>query len=359
MQADASATTSMKAAMQGEEIVAAPKPPRLSGAMPFWVAAFVLSGIASPMIITEVRIEYQPPAITLWPLYALYLGNLIAGAFGPSVPVKQWIEVSRVFILDVAGQGLAIGGLLLTGPPVFVILYQSVTIFTGLFALAVLPLASHPSGLQWYAMFIITVGLAIQGLDTLHKVSLTDPTEVKGMGAIFVSCVFFAGAAVASELYIGSPGRGGAQPLQAAWIFGVEGCLAASAWAAATLHGSNVAFIRSPGFLVLFGTLVLSNAAHQAAWFNLVGSLGACSTAVIKALQNVFLFVSAGMAFCGRDADQCLTRSRMFSLCIVVLGVLAFSFNSRDAIAARAAARAAAAGCKPLPTETTRLRAGP
>lgn len=326
-----------------------------SGGLAFYAAAFVSTGVLSPMIITEVRVQHKPDAITLWPLYALYLGNLLAGSFGPSVPAQQWFDLTRVFSMDVAGQALAIGGLLLTGPPLFVIVYQAVTIFTGLAAVVFLPPSSHPTLMQWYAMFVITAGLTVQGVDSMQNISLSNPMELRGVAAILVSCVFFAGAACASEIYVAAPGRSGAQPLQAAWVFGVEGCLCAAMWGAFTLRRENTAFLEAPGFLVLFGILVLSNATHQAAWFNLVGSFGACSTAVLKALQSVFLFVSAGLAFCGRDEDQCLTRSKIFSLCIVVVGVLAYSFNSRQA-QAFANERAAAAGLKIPATETSKLR---
>jgi len=287
-----------------------------------WIVLFVASGIASPLLITQARYLYHPPAGTLWPLYPLYLGNLLAGAFSPRVTMPHWKSGTQLFALDIIGQTLTNLGLLAVGPPLYAILYKSITVFTGLLSLCFLPQSSHPSKRQWAAMVLITAGLCVQGVGGWN---LLRRSEILGGALVLCGCVFFAGGAVASEVLLGG-GRQLLGPLQAAQVVGVEGSILLAVWAVGTARGP----VSPGGFWLLFAILVLTNAAHQASWFTLVGQLGACATAVLKALQSVFLFLGASAAFCGRDPSECMTREKVFSFVIVSLGVLLYSYPNQQ-----------------------------
>mmetsp|Transcript_21006 Transcript_21006/g.66333 ORF Transcript_21006/g.66333 Transcript_21006/m.66333 type:complete len:330 (+) Transcript_21006:85-1074(+) len=296
--------------------------PRPSGnlALAAWVCLFVLSGIGSPMLVTRIRFAFGPPAKTLWPLYPLYLGNLLAGAFSAPASRPQWRDASRLFGLDLAAQSFANLGLLTIGPPLFAIFYKSVTVFTGLLSMCLLPPTSHPSRRQWLAMVLITAGLAVQGSLGWRALGAK---EVFGAALVIVGCLFWAAGAVISELYLGGGARAERLgPLQVAWVLGLEGCVASGIWAACTVRGPPMPL----GFWWLFLLLVLTSAAHQAAWFLLVGRLGACATAVLKAFQSVCLFLGASAAFCARDRDECMTADKVCSFVIVSVGVLVYSF---------------------------------
>lgn len=286
-----------------------------------WVVLFLLSGVATPMLITQIRFSYALPSSTLWPLYPLYLGNLMAGAFGPRVSRNEWWGASKLFALDAVGQAFTNWGLLLIGPPLYATFYKSVTLFTGLLSLCFLPPASHPNLRQWGAMVLITVGLAMQGFDAVETMGFS---EVWGGGIVVFGCVFFAGGAVVSELLLGPMGGGGLGPLPAAWVVGTEGVIICIIWAACTVRSLPPGF----GVWLLLLTMVLSNACHQAAWFNLVGCLGACATAVLKALVSVCIFFGASAAFCWQDKNECLTWEKVGSFCIVCTGVVIYSWPS-------------------------------
>lgn len=288
-----------------------------------WVVVFVLTGIASPMLVMQTTFKYHPPPGTLWMLYPLYLGNLLAGAFGPSVPRHCWLDGSRLFGFDCGGQILSNLGLVVIGPPLYAIFYKSVTVFTGLFSLAVLPPKSHPSWYQWCAMLVITSGLLMQGVDALYTL-----TRNQLYGAMFVvgGCLFFAGGAVATELYLGGGRVSALAPLQAAWVFGVQGTTLCVLWAMFTVRDLSYGV----GFWLLFGGLVLTNAGHQAAWFFLVGRIGACATAVLKAFQSACLFITAALAFCSVDKLECLTREKLISFFVVSAGVMLYAYPSRS-----------------------------
>merc|ERR1740121_283415 len=165
-----------------------------------WVVLFVLSGIASPMLVMQVTYSYSPPSKTLWMLYPLYLGNVLAGSFGSRVPRSSWLDGSRLFAFDFGGQAFCNLGLVAIGPPLYAIFYKSVTVFTGLISVCCLPPASHPMRLQWVAMVIISAGLCLQGVDALMTLG---HQQLVGALLVLCGCVFYACGAVASEFYLG------------------------------------------------------------------------------------------------------------------------------------------------------------
>eukprot|EP00405_Crypthecodinium_cohnii_P012319 CAMPEP_0206438902 /NCGR_PEP_ID=MMETSP0324_2-20121206/11906_1 /ASSEMBLY_ACC=CAM_ASM_000836 /TAXON_ID=2866 /ORGANISM="Crypthecodinium cohnii, Strain Seligo" /LENGTH=341 /DNA_ID=CAMNT_0053906449 /DNA_START=14 /DNA_END=1039 /DNA_ORIENTATION=+ len=290
-----------------------------------WVFIFVASAIVTPMLIMQARYNYKPSALTMWPLYPVYIGNLLAGSFAPTtVPRSSWVGASRIFCLDASGQTLAGYGLLVVGPPLFAIFYKSVTVFTGLMSVFVLPPKCHPTKTKWLAMIIITAGLGIQGFDAFETF---DKQHVVGALAVVAGCVFYAGSAVATEnLMVNAPEK--LEPLHAAWVVGVEGCFVCALWAVLTIQSAETA----RGFWLLMVLMCLSNALHQAAWFHLVGALGASTTAVLKAFQSVCLFIAASFVFCSVDQTECLTYEKIFSFIVVSAGMLLYSLpvNGRN-----------------------------
>jgi len=293
----------------------------LHGRVIVWVVFFVLSGIASPMMVMQVTYSYSPPSKTLWMLYPLYLGNILAGCFAPRVERSHWFDGSRLFGFDFCGQALCNLGLVAVGPPLYAIFYKSVTVFTGLISVCCLPPASRPTRLQWLAMLIITAGLCMQGVESLMTLGRQ---QLVGALLVVLGCVFYASGAVASEFYLGVR-RESLSPLQAAWVIGVEGSAICIVWALFTVREFYYPF----GFWMLFAALVLSNACHQATWFLLVGRIGACATAVLKAFQSVCLFLSAGALFCSRDKLECLTFEKLTSFVVVSIGVLLYAYPSQ------------------------------
>lgn len=285
----------------------------------WWVFLFVLSGVALPLLVTQARYVYAPPPQTLWPLYPLYLGNLFAGMFSKRLPVEKWCAGTRLFFLDLAGQIFTNLGLLVVGPLLFSILFRSVTVFTGVLSVFCLPAKSHPTRQQWFAMLLITAGLSVGGVEAFEKF---DMRHLLGAGLVLLGCACFAGGAVASEFFLGA--KGGMGPMQAAWVIGVQGSILCSVWATATVrfHGE----LYGPGFWVLMLAMVVMNTAHQAAWFTLVGHVGACATAVLKAAQSALVFMGAGAVFCVWDQEECMTRDKVLSFLIVTMGVIAYSF---------------------------------
>lgn len=294
-----------------------------------WMLVFILTGIATPLLVTQARYDQQLPWFSMWPLYPLYLGNLLAGLGSGPLRTAHWRRGGILFALDLGGQSLTTIGLLVLGPPLYSILYKSVTVFTGLLAVVVLPADSHPTRTQWGAVLLITVGLLVAGRSEDDETALSADSALLGSAAMLGGCVFFAGGAVASETICAADGDGDClAPPQAAWVVGVLGISSCALWGLLVSHpvwavNGGVAFA-----LLLCG-LVLTNAGHQLSWFTLVGRVGACATAVLKALQSVSLFVFAAAAFCSRDGAECMTFEKALSFIIVSVGVLVYSWPKR------------------------------
>lgn len=284
------------------------------------ICAFVVSGIATPMIIMKVKFEHTPRPETLWPLYPLYLGNLLVGSFSAPLPRRSWNKGSKLFGCDIGGQICSNLGLLAIGPPLYSIFYKSVTVFTALLSLVVLPTASHPTALQWIAILVISAGLCIQGTSALNDFR---SRQIGGISLVLLGCLSYGAGAVYSELYLGVEGDS-LGPLQAAWVFGVAGCSACAVWSAFTIQG----VITSPSFWLAMAMMVATNAIHQATWFFLVGRIGACATAVLKAFQSACLFFAGSFAFCRSDRNECLTAEKVICFIVVTAGVLVFSYRS-------------------------------
>jgi len=286
-----------------------------------WVLLFLVSGVPTPILVTQIRLLYNPPAYTLWYLYPLYVGNTIAGLTAPAVTRSQWGNATKLFVLDAGGQALTTAGLLLCGPPLYATFYASVHVWTGLISVAVAPPASHPSQKQWAALVLISFGIGVQGLNAWASIG---PTEVLGGVFVCVGAAIFGGGAVGTEMYLkGSQ----LQPMQAAWVFGVEGLVLLAVVGILTAH--ELVF-DTLGFL-LFGALVLAHSGHQASWFVLAGRLGACNTTVLKAVQSGGIFLVASGMFCEQDPSQCLTATKIGSFSVVTFGVLAYSFFGASA----------------------------
>lgn len=97
------------------------------------------------------------------------------------------------------------------------------------------------------------------------------------------------------------------------------------------------------GALPAWSLLVVANGGHAWAFFQMLGSIGAVSSGMLKALQTVTVFTFSAVFFCSYEASQCFTPMRAVSVTLVLVGITTFSFGSQQAAAAGATDAAAAA----------------
>lgn len=81
--------------------------------------------------------------------------------------------------------------------------------------------------------------------------------------------------------------------------------------------------------IIGYAVLVASSFAHNATYFELLGSTGAVATGVIQALRAVGVFLLSHFLFCERDEAQCFTMGKGVSTAVVGLGVIWFAVSRR------------------------------
>lgn len=78
--------------------------------------------------------------------------------------------------------------------------------------------------------------------------------------------------------------------------------------------------------ILILSAIAFANWLHSATFFYLLKWVGAVSSAVMKGLQAVLVFVMADIIFCNRQSNQCFDTYKVISLVVVVGGVLAYAF---------------------------------
>lgn len=84
------------------------------------------------------------------------------------------------------------------------------------------------------------------------------------------------------------------------------------------LYGHN---LEAVGGLVF---LVLVDLAHAASFFNILKSIGAVSSALLKGAQTISVFLISAFLFCSSQASQCLTSVKVLSIFLVLCGTLCY-----------------------------------
>jgi hypothetical protein len=89
--------------------------------------------------------------------------------------------------------------------------------------------------------------------------------------------------------------------------------------------------------LFIYACLVLCNFAHAATFFTLIRAVGAVTSAVLKGLQVVCVFIFSAVVFCERQASQCATPTKALAMLLVVTGLVIYSLDEKVSILCAAA----------------------
>jgi hypothetical protein len=184
--------------------------------------------------------------------------------------------------------------------------------------------------MQWISVVTIFIGLCVASAGSIADgKNITTGCFMIVAGSIFHSLTYI----LSEKLMIHHSDS--IPPESLSYMMGVTGTIVYSLWQAcytipnyqllvldpiATHHGS-VSTI-----LMTFPILILINFIHAFCFFNLLGVVGATTTGVMKGIVSVMVFVLSHIAFCSIQQSQCFTTSRAFSLVIVVVGVIGYSY---------------------------------
>jgi drug/metabolite transporter (DMT)-like permease len=294
---------------------------------------------------------------------------------------QLFVRLLSVGAIDLVSGVLLTAGLLRVGSAVYVVVYSSNTLWTALIS------RCRPGGRQlgrarWLAVATLTLGLLVNAWATSreaarglaaaqqqrqhrqrhnHALALSaKASAVAAAGradAALGTLLLLAGTLVHSLVFVVSEaliegGLGGHELCSA--IGGLE-TVVLVAYNAALLvtrpevSAALVVAVRSKGavaqVLAGYAALVVTNMLHAAVFFKLLGEFGAVGAAVMKGVQTVLVFTIGATYFCHAHADvrQCATPATVFSMLLVLGGLLGFAANPPAPPAGKAAGKATAA----------------
>ncbi|KAL0219933.1 hypothetical protein P9112_005586 [Eukaryota sp. TZLM1-RC] len=249
----------------------------------------------------------------------------------PQIPHLKLFSVAAI---DVFSQALCFAGLLFAHSQFYTIIYSSCSVHTTWLSRILLKKKSPK--LRWFAVFIVTAGLAVSGIGSKWE-SVEDIEVLIGMIMILVGSITHSLTYVLYELFMKN--KQNALPSLVVCCFnGMYASLIVLAWVVAYVvprwHELVVVPIINAGsnprdVLWLYTGLFIVDGIHAFAFYLLIGNIGAVSTGICKGATSVSVFVSSHFLFCATAASQCFTYAKGASLGIVVSGVLMYSFSKK------------------------------
>jgi drug/metabolite transporter (DMT)-like permease len=301
---------------------------------------YVATGVLQPVILEVLNYHGTCEHSTMLFILPTYLGMSMTYFFSESSdkPVlystritKNNIQiVSLLCALDILSQTLNLTGLVFTGSLLFTILYSSCTIWTAIFSYIILNRSLH--FVQWISVFVIVFGLAIASFGSVMDHKTTTDVIFGGIlilsGSIFHSLTYI----LSEKIMVQNVDR--IPPENLSYIMGFVGTCIYLIWQIVytlpnfhelvvvqiIIHNGRVYVI-----IVSFIMLILVNFIHAFCFFNLLGSIGATTTGVLKGVQTVIVFILSHFAFCSLQRSQCFTIDKGASLVIVVIGIIGYS----------------------------------
>ena len=334
-----------------------PLPPRSITIL--WAMAYVVSGIGQPLIMTLCKEAGLADSSAQLYMFFYYLGpavllvTLLVGdrqhrhqhhhhddddTQYSSLSQHQRIprmavvcQASGIALYDLLAQSINYTGAGLAGPTVFAIIYSSVTIWTAVFSRLFLG-RSITTG-QWMAIWVVFVGLALTGMDSIQ----IGPSVVRGTWLVAVGSMMHGSAYVWNEAIMTTA----SQPLsvrQNAAIQGTVACIVLGLWQLVYTRPHFDALIGQPAkqagttlrmaVWIMWG-FAAANLVHSVAFSHTLKYYpgGATSAGVMKGLQAVLVFVAAWIVYCGRvgGPEMCVSTAKVASLLTVAGGVVVFS----------------------------------
>eukprot|EP01083_Nonionella_stella_P018375 51207_1 len=247
--------------------------------------------------------------------------------------LKYIFPIALCDVMDVCASAYAYQAV---GASMFIVIYSSVTIFTGL--IRKIFLQKDLTTLQWIAVIIITIGLAIISVDSeLNEFNIT---LVFGMFATLISACMDASMYVFSERALDVRHNKEMDLVITEWDItvgvGLIGlCLSVMYICMYSIAGQFNNFVIAPmkvnyELIVLYWSIEgVVVATHYIGFYYVVALSSSVTAAVNKAVQSAFCFAAASMVFCSDHHSQCFTWIMAVSALIVNTGTVLYAYGKR------------------------------
>ncbi len=242
-------------------------------------------------------------------------------------------------------------GLVSVGGGTFVVIYASCTAWAALGGRFYL--GRRITTVQWVGIVVVCVGLGLSAVASSRAAAASAATTsgdaatasvstfVAGLLLVLVGSVLHSMVFVLSDAFLVSGTN--VLPWELCSYIGRIETTALLAWNAAlgvywlvvgrtravpdTIDGDvDVAAGSSLVVTVaLFTVLWLVNAFHAFCFFELIGSIGSVSSALMKGVQSVTVYIFSAVVFCGYQQSQCFTVPKAVAVVVVLAGTLLYS----------------------------------
>ena len=260
------------------------------------------------------------------------------------IPRNSKRNILLITAVDTCSGVFLMLGLLAAGSGVFVVIYSSCTAFTACFSRMFLK--KQLKWGQWLAILMICAGLGVNYWSASHGGAAATASGVRtaaGIVLTLLGSLLHSAMFVMTDALLSKAGTE-AKPWQVCSYVGrfeVAGLLCWNAFGivyASTTDDSWFKFGAADGSAptaasiglscVLFASLWAVNCLHAACFFDLIGAVGSVSSAVLKGVQTVSVYVLSAILYCRYQSSQCFSYTKALSLVIVVLGTSIYSLAS-------------------------------
>ncbi|KAF9349532.1 hypothetical protein BGX26_012182 [Mortierella sp. AD094] len=282
---------------------------------------------------------------------------------------KSWIRlhwpVFQVAVMDVIANALVTVGFFYVGSGMYQVIYSSIVIWCAI--LTRIFLGRKLNGIQWLAIFGVTLGLAISAVGTVQDESPDGPVQSwleKSFGALITlgatflyACVYVLSDKVLSTFQpkpipekVCSMVGGYASLLTLIYL-----CIHTFPnWQTEVVDVVEARQGSKIGIFVVYPLVTISSMLHSLNYYVLLSRINNIAVGIMQSLRAVLVFVMSHYLFCGISSTQCFNEWKFVSAIVVIGCVTLFSFNS-PAKSAASVESTSGAGSKSLGLSPSRV----
>jgi len=306
----------------------------------FWASnvVFCSTGVIAVLLIQWEDYHGLGGPTTMLTTLPIFLGQMLVCA--PTLFVDHhprriyehrfWL----VALVNLAGEALCQFCIIKAGSGLFTVLYSSVTVWAALMKWQVVGV--RPTVMQWAALVVITIGLALSAWDSLTSNTSKELGEViLGISTGIAGAVFYGAFYVLSDVVLKGEGDGLEPPpsvmsafvgmlntvLLAVYILLYDG----PRWAENVSKEVDTDGGSFYAIVLVYILLTLTQGLHFVSFFYVAKDSGAVAAGVNKAVQASSIFVLSSVFYCHEDTSQCFSPTKGMAVACVVLGVLLYA----------------------------------
>lgn len=298
------------------------------------VILFVASGVAQPLLSSQNKYLGLANASAQLYMVPYFAGMAAVGFLYLCIPSRRWCHYKvhkscGIALIDITSQTLNYTGNNMAGSGIFSVIYASVSIWCAVLSWMI---GLRKLNLQqWLTILVVFGGLAVSAANSIKSGNQIAIGALLLLVGSFLHAVMY----VLSEFISVRGGEFEKIPphIHCSTMAIVETSLlicwqfiyTIPHWDEAITEPMEQEGTTWKQGISIFAAIAFANWLHSATFFYLLKWLGAVSSAVLKGLQAVLVFVMANYIFCDDHKEQCFDTWKWISLCIVIVGVLAYA----------------------------------